>query len=130
MADGDQTIVLTTNTTAKRNQTPNEDVWEIVVTTTFDADDDTIVTLPIPLNVILRHVTVVIPLTTTTGTTSQVLIKDNGDNTVFDTGEIAENETHNFVADIALSGTIDVSYEPSAASGDAVTTITITLRGI
>ena len=131
MADGDQTIVLTSQTTPDTlTRAKNEDVWEKVVTTVFDADDTTIVTLAIPLNGILRHVTVTLPLTTTTGTTSQILIKDNGDNTVFDTGEIAENATHNFVTDIPLSGTVDVSLEPSAASGDAVTTSTITLRGI
>ena len=131
MADGDQTIVLTSQTTPDTlTRAKNEDVWEKVITTTFDADDTTIVTLAIPLNGILRHVTVTLPLTTTTGTTSQILIKDNGDNTVFDTGEIAENATHNFVTDIPLSGTVDVSLEPSAASGDAVTTSTITLRGI
>jgi len=130
MADGDQTIVKTSDNRAKINSTENEDVWEIVITSTFDADDDSAVSLAIPLNGILRHVTVTLPLTTTTGTTSQILIKDNGDNTVLDTGEIAENATHNFVIDIPLSGTIDVSLEPSAASGDAVTTSTITLRGV
>ena len=134
MATGDQTIVLTSNTqeASKHISTIERDldVWELVITSTFDADDDTIVTLALPLNGILRHVTVKLPLTTTTGTTSQILIKDNGDNTVFDTGEIAENASHNFVADIPLSGTVDVSIEPSAASGDAVTESVITLRGI
>jgi hypothetical protein len=134
MADGDQTIVLTSNSVeAGVHISPierNGDVWELVITTTFDADDTTAVKMSIPLNGILRHVTVALPLTTTTGTTSQVQIKDNGNNVVFDTDEIAENDTHNFVTDIALSGEIDITYEPSAASGDAVTVSTITLRGI
>ena len=105
-------------------------VWEIVVASVFDADDDSLISQAVQLNGTLRHVTITIPLTTTTGTTSQILVKDNGDNTVFDSGEIAENATHNFAVDIPLSGTIDVSVEPSAASGDAVTTTTITLRGV
>jgi len=130
MADGDQTIVLNSKTKADQYRKRNEDVWEKVITSTFDTDDTTIASVAIPLNGILRHVTVAIPLTTTTGTTSQILIKDNGDNTVFDTGEIAENTTHNFVTDIALSGAVDVSVEPSAAAGTTGNITTITLRGV
>jgi hypothetical protein len=130
MGDGDQAIVETNSTVAKINRTPHEDVWEKIITATFDADDTTAISQPITLNGIIRHVTVVLPLTTTTGTTSQVLITDNSGNTVFDSGELAENATHNFSIDIPLSGTIGVSVDYSAGSGDAVTQPVITLRGI
>ena len=130
MGDGNQTIVQTSSTRSRINRVNNEDVWEIVITSTFDDDDSTLITVAVPLNGILRNVVVAIPATTTTSTTSQILIKDNGDNTVFDTGEIAEDATHSFVVDIPLSGTVDVSIEPSAAAGSGGNTTVITLRGI
>lgn len=130
MADGDQTIVLTSTTRAKINNTSSEDVWEMIITSTFDDDDDSLISAAIPLNGILRHITVVIPDTTTDSTTSQILITDDGGNTVFDTGEIAEGETHNFSVDLPLSGVIGVSVEPSAAAGSGGNETVITLRGV
>ena len=129
MADGDQTIVLTSNTTAKRNQTPNEDVWERVITANFDADDTTDVTLAIPLNGIVRSVVVVVP-NTTNAITTQLQINDNGDNTVFDTGELAENDTYVFATDLPLAGTIDIVIGVSGAVGASLSEIVATLRGI
>ena len=134
MADGDQTIVLVSRTVeAAKRLSPIEThgkVWEFVIAATFDADDTVAVLFRTPFNGIVKHISVDLPLTTTTGTTSQILIKDNGGIVVFDSQEIAENNTHNFVVDVPLSGTITISVEPSAASGDAVTISTITLRGI
>ena len=127
---GSQSISVTTNTKFATNQKRSSDVWDIVATSVHDATGDELVTEAIPFNGIIRHITITVPLTTTTGTTSLILIKDNGDNTVFDSGEIAENATHNFSVDLPLSGTIDVSVEPSAAAGSGGNTTTVALRGI
>jgi len=127
---GTQSISVTTNTTFATNQKRSEDVWDIVATSVHDATGDEAVTEAILFNGIIRHITITIPLTTTTGTTSQVLVKDNDDSTVFDSGELAENATHNFSVDLPLSGTIDVSVEPSAAAGAGGNTTTVALRGI
>tara|TARA_Y100000310_G_C20243043_1_gene605530 strand:- start:85 stop:474 length:390 start_codon:yes stop_codon:yes gene_type:complete len=129
MADGDQTIVLTSNTRAKVNQTPNEDVWEIVATATFDADDTSDVTLAVPLNGTLRDVVLKVP-NTTNAITTQLQIQDNGDNVVFDTGELAENATYIFSVDKSLSGTIDLVVGVSGAVGASGSIIVATLRGI
>ena len=127
---GTQTISVTTDTRFRTNQKRSEDVWDITVTSVHDASGDESVTEAIPFNGIIRHITITIPVTNTTGTTSQILIKDNDDSTVFDSGEIAENATHNFSVDLPLSGTIDVSVEPSAAAGSGGNTTTVALRGI
>ena len=129
MADGDQTIVLTSSTRAKVNTTPNEDVWEMVVTANFDADDTTDVTLAIPFNGIVRNIVLAVP-NTTNAITTQLQINDNGDNTVFDTGEVAENATYTYATDLALSGTIDVVIGVSGAVGASLSEIVATLRGI
>ncbi len=121
--------VITSDTTAKRNQTPNEDVWEIVVTFSV-VSGDTTGTIAIPFNKILRHVTYVTPNTSNDDLTSTMTIADNGDNTIFTTGAgIAENTTNNFNVDEPLSGTIDIALafnENVGVSADFV----VTLRGI
>jgi hypothetical protein len=132
MADGDQTIVLTSDNRAKTNNTPNEEVWELVVTATFDADDTTALSLPIPLNGILRHITFAIPQTTTSRT-KQLQINDNGDNTVFDTGalvNVAGASTTNYDVDLPLSGTIDAVVTIAGTLGGTGVAMVITLRGI
>ena len=129
MADGDQTIVLTSNTRAKINLTPNEDVWEMVVTATFDTDDTTDVSLAIPFNGIIRDIVLAVP-NTTNAITTQLQIQDNGDNVVFDTGELAENSTYTFSVDKSLSGTIDVVIGVSGAVGASGSIIVATIRGI
>ncbi len=127
---GTQSISVTTNTRFDINQKRTEEVWDIVATSIHDSAGDEAVTEAIPFNGIIRHITITIPDTTTDNTTSQILIKDNGDNTVFDSGELAEGATHNFSVDLPLSGTIDVSVEPSAAAGAGGNTTTVGLRGI
>jgi len=132
MADGDQTIVLTSDTTAKRNSTPHQEVWEKVITATFDIDDTTDTTLAVTLNGVLRHITFYVP-DTTNGITKQLQIKDNGDNVIFDTGELTNvdaNTTYNYSVDEPLSGVIDVVVGVSGATGDASTAFVVTLRGI
>jgi len=132
MADGDQTIVLTSDTRATINRKRNEDVWEKVITATFDADDTTALSLAIPLNGILRHITFTIPQTTTSRT-KQLQINDNGNNTVFDTGALAHvagASTTNYAVDIPLSGTIDTVVTIAGTLGGTGVAMVITLRGI
>ena len=132
MADGGQTIVLTSDTRADINRTRTEQVWEIVITSTFDADDTTDTTLALPLNGILRHITFYVP-DTTNGVTKQLQINDNSDYNVFDTGELANVDaatTYNYEVDLPLSGTNDIVVGISGATGDASTAMVVTLRGI
>ena len=129
-ATGNEDAVLTSSV-ERRNQEPLiKPVWEHVITWTYDADDAGAETQELPVNGILLKVIMKLPLTTTTGTTEQLLILDNGDNTIFDSTEVGENATHTFNVYEPVTGTLDVILEPSAASGDAVTTKVITLRGI
>lgn len=131
-ATGNEDAVLTSSV-ERRNQEPLiKPVWEHVMTWTYDADDAGAETQELPVNGILIKVIMTIPDTTTDTTTEQLLIKDNGDNTIFDSGELTEGEgvTYTFNLFEPVTGTIDVIMEPSAASGDAVTTKVVTLRGI
>jgi hypothetical protein len=130
MADGDQTIVLTSETTPQGiNRIYNRNVWEKVITANFDADDTTDVTLALPLNGILRHVTIAVP-DTTNAITTQLQINDNGNNTVFDTGELAENVTYNYSVDEPLTGIVDFVVGVSGAVGVSLSEIVVTIRGI
>ncbi len=127
-----ETSVLT-SWVERRNQEPLiKPVWEHVITYTYDADDAGAETYELPVNGILIKVIMTIPDTTADTTTEQLLIKDNGDNTIFDSGELTEGEgvTYTFNMFEPVTGTIDVIMQPSAASQDAVTTKVVTLRGI
>ena len=129
---GNEDAVLTSSV-ERRNQEPLiKPVWEHVITWTYDADDAGAETQSININGILIKVIMTIPDTTADTTTEQLLIKDNGDNTIFDSGELTEGEgvTYTFNLFEPVTGTIDVIMEPSAASQDAVTTKVVTLRGI
>ena len=131
-ATGNEDAVLTSSV-ERRNQEPLiKPVWEHVVTWTYDADDAGAETQSINVNGILIKVIMTIPDTTADTTTEQLLIKDNGDNTIFDSGELTEGEgvTYTFNLFEPVTGTIDVILEPSVASQDAVTTKVVTLRGI
>lgn len=131
-ATGNEDAVLTSSV-ERRNQEPLiKPVWEHVITWTYDADDAGAETQSINVNGILIKVIMTIPDTTADTTTEQLLIKDNGDNTIFDSGELTEGEgvTYTFNLFEPITGTIDVILEPSAASQDAVTTKVVTLRGI
>ena len=131
MATGDESVILTTFEDLRNSEPRTKPVWEGVVTWTYDSDDTGLESLTVTeLNGILLKIVISVPVTTTTGTTSQVLIKDNGDNTIFDSGELAESATpYTFNVFEPLSGDIDISYEPSAAAGSAETP-KLTLRGI
>ena len=131
MATGDESVVLTTYEDLRNEQPLTKPVWEGVVTWTYDADDAGLEALTVTeLNGILLKIIISVPVTTTTGTTSQVLIKDNEDQTIFDSGELAESATpYTFNVFEPVSGDIDISYEPSAAAGSAETP-KLTLRGL
>jgi hypothetical protein len=129
MATGDETITLTSSVDKRVEYPIDHPVWERLITASYDADDAGAVTHSEVINGILLKIIFTIPTTTTTGTTSQLLIKDNNDDTIFDSGELAEGSTYTFDVFEPLSGTIDITYEPSAAAGSAETP-TVTLRGI
>ena len=131
MGVDDQTAVLT-SFDDPRNDDPNRTpVWEHLVTCSYDTDDTGVATQTIKnMNGILLKVVIVVPVTGTTGSSSQVLIQDNSGNTIFDSGELDETATpYTFNLFEPLSGDIDVVYEPSQAAGSAETP-TILLRGI
>ncbi len=132
MADGDQTIVLTSSFDNRLYSDRTHPVWEKVVTATFDADDTTALSLEIPLNGTLRHITFTIPQTTTSRT-KQLQINDNGNNTVFDTGALAHvagASTTTYNIDEPLSGLIDVVVTIAGTLGGTGVAMVITLRGI
>jgi hypothetical protein len=133
MADGDQTIVLTSETPYDGlNKIKESNVWESVITATFDADDTTALSLALPLNGVLRHISFAIPQTTTSRT-KQLQINDNGNNTVFDTGALANvagASTTNYSVDEPLSGTIDVVVTIAGTLGGTGVAMVITLRGV
>ena len=130
MATGDEIVVLTSEVDGRMSDADRAPIWEKVITSSHDVDDEGPVTQALNLNGILQKIIVKIPATTTTGTTEQVTIKDNGDNTIFDSGEKAEDDTYFYNVHEPLSGTIDVTIEPSAAAGAGGQTITVTLRGV
>lgn len=125
-----ETSVLT-SWVERRNQEPLiKPVWELIITYTYDADDVAAKTHSVNVNGILLKVIMDTPDTSTDNTTEQLLINDNGDNTIFDSDEQAEGTVHTFNCYEPVTGTIDVILEPSTFSGDAVTPKVITLRGI
>lgn len=133
MADGDQTIVLTSETTPDTlSRAKNDDVWEKVITATFDADDTTDTTLAFRLNGTIRHITFAVPQSTNS-VTKQLQILDGGNNVVFDTGELAHvsgNQTYNYSVDEPLSGSIDVVVGISGVLGGTGIAMVVTIRGV
>ena len=131
MATGDEASVLTSSVNPHLTDVLRGGVWEHVVTDTRDEDDTGDTTQTINLNGILKKVILKVP-DTTNAITSQVVIKDNGDNTIFDSGEQAENATYAFNVDEPLSGAIDVVIGVSGAIGGSGVSsdIVVTLRGV
>lgn len=126
---GDESATITRQTDLRHNV--NFPVWDAIVTWTYDSDDAGAETQAVHINGILLKVIIDIPATTTTATTSQVLIKDDGDHTIFDSGEQAESDTVPYVFNLfePVTGTIDIIYEPSTYAGSTETPV-VTLRGI
>lgn len=130
-ATGDESVVLTSSVARRQQEPLIKPVWEHVITWTYDLDDAGAETMALPLNGILLKIIIDIPATARTGTTSQVLIKDNGDHTIFDSGEQAESDTVPYVFNVyePLTGTIDIIYEPSNDPCSTENPV-VTLRGI
>lgn len=127
---GDETLSLSSSEDLRNSEPLIKPVWTLDLTSTYDANDTDAITSDVNQNGILRHITIVIPVTNTTGTTSQILLKNSDGATIFDSGEIAEGTTHQFAVDIPLSRATTVSLEPSAAAGTGGNVTTIKLQGI
>ncbi len=127
---GDETATITSQIDNRKDV--DYPVWEIICTWTYDINDVGAETQAVHINGILLKVVIDIPATTSGGSTSQVLIKDNGDHTIFDSGEQAESDTVPYLFNLyePVAGTIDIIYEPSQASGSTVEYPMVTLRGI
>ncbi len=125
----DQTEVITSQIDTRDNS--DYPVWEIIVTASYDADDTGVSTQAVHINGILQKVIMELPDTATDNTTTQLLINDNGDHTIFDSGEKTEGEGVTYVFNLyePVAGTIDVVLEPSAAYG-STEILVVTLRGI
>ena len=130
MADGDQTFVEVAGSAFDDRRDPASPVWERAMLASFDADDTTDQTLTIaPLNGIIQKVVVKLN-NNTNGVTSQLQIRDSGDNIIFDTAELAENDTHFFNMSEPVNGAIDFVAGISAAAGASGATIEIWVRGV
>ncbi len=127
---GDETLTLTDSEDLRNEQPLIRPVWTLDLTSTYDLNDSDAITLEIRQNGVLRHITIVIPVTTTGSTTSQILLKNSDGAIIFDSGEIAENDTHNFAVDIPLSGVTTVSLEPSNVASTGGNITTIKLQGV
>ncbi len=130
MADGDQTFVEVSGGKFEERRDPATPVWERRMLATFDVDDTTDQTLTLrPLNGIMQKVVVKLN-NNTNGVTSQLQIRDSGDNVIFDTGELAENDTYFFNMSEPVNGAIDFLAGISAAAGASGATIEIWVRGV
>ena len=129
MAAAAPTMTVTSRFDQRLSDAERYPVWEYVLNGLWDADDTADGTHIIRLNGILQKIILKVP-DTANNVTGQVVIKDGGDNTIFDSGEKAENATYAFSVNEPLQGLIDIVVGISAASGTAATNLVVTLRGI
>ena len=130
MATGDESVTITGAIDVRTESDGAFPVWEIPIIWTYDADDAGAEVQTVNINGLLRKIMITLPATTTTGTTSQILIKDSQGDTIFDSGELDENDSYTFNVDEPLAGAITVSLEPSTFPGANGVTPTVTLRGV
>lgn len=126
-ATGDETVVLTRQTDTRKNV--DYPIWDVLVTCTWDDDDTGDVTQAVTLNGIIQKIVFVTP-DGTNAVTYQLVIRDNEDETIFDSGEQAEATTYTFSVHEPMTGTWDVVVGPSGAIGATNPDATVTLRGI
>ncbi len=101
-------------------------VWEN--TTTFPLiDGDTTGTATVLVNGLTQKVIVKVP-NTSTDTQLSIVIKDNGDNTIFSAGPLAETATYAYSVSEPLSGEIDLAL--SFTDPDGTGSVVVTLRGV
>ena len=122
---GDETVSLTFIHKPRTRGT----VWDTIITASHDSDDTGDVTQAIKVNGIIQKVILNIPTMTNGSETGQVVIKDNEDRTIFDSGERGDNGTYAFSLHEPVTGEIDVVIGVSGATGNTVA-ITAVLRGI
>lgn len=129
MATGNETIVLTSSLDGRNTGPDTKPVWEEIITSIHDSDDTGDVTLARNLNGLLRKIVFKVP-SFTNSITGQVVIKDDGDNTIFDSGEQTKGATYTFNIDEPLSGSIDIVLGISGAAGGSGGDMIVTLRGV
>jgi len=102
--------------------------WERVVTFSI-VDNDTTGTATIPINGILQKIIVKVSNFPDAVVTPNVVLTDNGDNTIFSVTGLSESTTYNYSVHEPLVNEVNINlaFEDPGASGG---TITITLRGI
>lgn len=123
----DQTAALTRQTDNRKNV--NYPIWDAVVTASWDADDTGDAVQAVTINGTIQKIIFVTPTGTNT-VTYQLVIRDNEDATIFDSGEQVEGSTYAFSVHEPVTGTIDVLVGPSGALGATNPDATVTLRGI
>ncbi len=128
---GDESVTLTSSVERRNIEPLIKPVWEYVVTSTHDADDTGDVTQTLNLNGLLRKVVFKVP-NWTNSVTGQVVIKDNGNNTIFDSDEKTKADTYTFNLDEPLSGAIDIVIGVSGATGGTSDSndMIVTMRGV
>ena len=101
--------------------------WERVVTFAIISGDTTGAAI-VPINGLLQKIIVKISDFTTGDGTVDVVLSDNGDNTIFTASNLADPATHAFSVSEPLVNEVNValSFTDPAASE----TVTVTLRGI
>ncbi len=124
---GDETVVLTRGSDSRKNV--NYPVWDAIVTASHDVNDVNDVVQSVSVNGIIQKVILTIP-DFTNGITGQVLIRDNEDRTIFDSGEQAKNASYAFSLAEPVTGTIDVVIGISGAAGGSGGSIIVSMRGI
>ena len=129
MGDGDQAIVLTSSYDLRGQEPREKPIWEMVLTDTHDADDTSDATIALNWNGLLRKVIVKVPAYTN-GITGQLVLADNGDNTIFDSGELTKGATYTFNVDEPICTEINVTTGVSGAAGGTGANLVVTLRGV
>lgn len=124
----DQTAALTRQTDNRKNV--DYPVWDVIVTASWDSDDTGIATQAVTINGIIQKIIYVTPTGASNTVTYQLIIRDNEDETIFDSGEQVEANTYTFNLHEPVTGTIDILVEPSGALGATNPDATVTLRGI
>lgn len=123
----DEYITLTRQVDIRKNV--DYPVWDVLITATYDDDDTDDVTQALTINGIIQKVIFHVPTFTNGGETAQILIRDNEDRTIFDSGEQPDADTYAWSTHEPVTGTIDIVIGISGVTGNAVDIIA-TLRGI
>jgi hypothetical protein len=127
-ATDEQTATVTRQTDNRKNV--NYPVWDAVVTVSWDDDDIGIAAQDVIINGTIQKIIFVTPNGASSSRTYQLLIKDNEGATIFDSGERDYDGTYVFSVHEPVTGTINVSVDPSGALGTINPDGTVTLRGI